>query len=430
VSAPARDPGPQALRAYEAARLRLARMRVAGGAALAGTLREIAATAARTLGVDRVGIWLLIDERRAIRCYQLYDRVRDQHCEGAVLRAADFPAYFAALEERRAIPAADAREDPLTHELGAAYLEPLGIVSLLDAPIYREGLVIGVVCHESAAPRAWTAQERDFAGSIADRVSTAFEEAARRDAEERARVLEAAALESSKMEALGRLAAGVAHDFRNVLAVIIGFTHELRRPGSELPQRARDAAEEIRKAAQRGVDLARDLVGLGREEAQPTRVIDVGEVVEGMAALLRTALGRDHPAEIRSERPFGRVLADRGQIERVVLNLALNARDALPHGGPVAITVSEACVRDDGEEDAGLYTVIEVADQGVGMDAATRERVFEPFFTTKPEGQGTGLGMAIVYRIVERCGGFLHVDSEPGRGTRVRVYLPRVAGES
>jgi len=429
MSAAARDPAQGALRAYEAARLRLARMRVAGGAALAGTLGEIAETAARTLGVDRVSIWLLIDNRRAIRCYQLYERARHQHSEGAVLRAADFPSYFAALEERRAIPAADAREDPITQELGPAYLEPLGIVSLLDAPIYREGRVTGVVCHESATPRPWTAQERDFAGSVADRVSAAFEEAARRDAEERARVLEAAALESSKMEALGRLAAGIAHDFRNLLAVIVGFTHELRRPGAGLSERALHAADEIQQAAQRGVDLARDLVGLGREEPQPTRVIDVGDVVEGMAALLRTALGRDHSAEIRSVRPLGRVLADRTQIERVVLNLALNARDALPHGGPVAITVSEACVR-DGDDAPGLYTVIEVADQGVGMDAATRERLFEPFFTTKPESQGTGLGMAVVYRIVERCGGFLHVDSEPGRGTRIRVYLPRVAADA
>jgi hypothetical protein len=174
------------------------------------------------------------------------------------------------------------------------------------------------------------------------------------------------------------------------------------------------------------VDLAKDLVGLGREEAQPTRVIDVAEVVEGMQGMLRTALGRRHTAAIRSVHPIGRVFADRTQIERVVLNLALNARDAMPAGGTVAITVAEASVR-DGEGAPGFYTVIEVADAGVGMDADTRARLFEPFFTTKPEG--TGLGMAIVYRIVERCGGFLHVDSEPGRGTRIRVYLPRVAAE-
>jgi signal transduction histidine kinase len=425
MSAAAPGPPGQALRAYEAARLRLARMRVAGGESLAGTLGEMVETAARTLEVDRVSVWLLIDEGRAIRCFQLYERRDHSHCEGALLRATDFPAYFAALESRRAIPAADAREDPATHELGPAYLEPLGIVSLLDAPVYRDGQVIGVVCHESATPRPWNAQERDFAAAVADRVGTAFEEAARRDAEERARVLEAAALEAGKLEALGRLAAGIAHDFRNVLSIIVGFTHELRRPDAGLTERARHAAEEIQQAAQRGVDLAKDLVGLGREEPQPTRVLDVGEVVEGMAGLLRTALGRDHPAEIRTLRPIGRVLADRTQIERVVLNLALNARDALPDGGTIAITVSEASV--GGDEAPGLYTVIEVADPGIGMDAETRERIFEPFFTTKPDG--TGLGMAIVYRIIERCGGFLHVDSEPGRGTRIRVYLPRVAAE-
>lgn len=420
------DAHPDVLRAYEAARLRLARMRVDGGATMAETLAEIAGTAARTLGVDRVGVWLLIDDRRAIRCYHLYERARDQHSEGAVLRSEDFPAYFRALEERRAIPAADAREDPFTQELGTAYLEPLGIVSLLDAPIYREGRVIGVVCHESQTPRAWTAQERDFAASVADRVAAAFEEAARRDAEDRARVLEAAALEAGRHEALGRLAAGIAHDFRNVLSVIVGFAHELRRAGAGLPQRALDATAEIERAAQRGVDLARDLVGLGREEAQPTRVLDVAEVVQGMAAMLRTALGRLHPAEVHADRPAGRVLADRTQLERVILNLALNARDAMPDGGPVTITLDEACLRDgEAEGAAGVYVVIEVADTGIGMDAATRAHLFEPYFTTKPDG--TGLGLAVVRRIVERCGGFLHVDSEPARGTRVRVYLPRVA---
>jgi len=417
------------LRAYEAARLRLARMRVAGGAALADALGEILETAAHTLGVERVGVWLLIDERRAIRCHRLYERPTRQHSEGAVLRAADFSSYFRALDERRAIPAADARQDPITAELGPAYLEPLGIASLLDAPIYRDGAVIGVVCHESATKRAWTAQERDFAASVADRVAAAFEEAARRDAEARARTLEAAALEASRMEALGKLAAGVAHDFRNVLSVIVGFAAELRRMGGELPERARDAVVEIERAAQRGVDLAKEISGLGRDEPHPTRVLDVADVVEGMAGMLRTALGRLHTAEIRSERPVGRVLADRTQLERVVLNLVLNARDATPAGGPIAITVSEACVR-DGDAAPGYYAVIEVADQGTGMDAATRARLFEPFFTTRPPGQGTGLGMAIVYRIVERCGGFLHVDSELGQGTRVRVYLPRVAAEA
>jgi signal transduction histidine kinase len=297
---------------------------------------------------------------------------------------------------------------------------------MLDAPIYREGRVIGVVCHESVAARIWTAQERDFAASVADRVGAAFEEAARRDAENRLRELENAAVEANKMEALGRLAAGIAHDFRNVLSVILGFTHELRRTGMGLPPRALDAAAEIETAAKRGVDLAKDLVGLGREEAQPTRVIDVAEVVEGMAVVLRTALGRNHPVEIRVLHPVGRVLVDRTQIERVVLNLALNARDAMPGGGTVSITVAEASVHDDAGATAP-YTVIEVVDHGVGMDAETRERLFEPFFTTKPPGEGTGLGMAVVYQIVDRAGGFLHVESEPGRGASIRVYLPRVA---
>jgi len=411
-------------RAFESARLRLARLRVAGGAALAHSLREVCEVAARTLRVERVGVFLFVDERRAIRCYELFERRGGQHSEGAMLRAADFPTYFRSLEERRTIGADDARRDALTHELRDAYLEPLGIVSMLDVPIYRGGQVIGVVCHEAAEARSWSNEDRDFAVSVAESIARQLEEAARKDAEAIAEAQEAHLEQLHKMEALGRLASGVAHDFKNVLQVVLGWAQEIIRDPAATAEIA-ESAREIERAGERGAALARELLAFGRDEGCATRVVDVAEVVSRLAPMLQKAIGAAHELVIRCVPPTGRVLIDQSQLERVVLNLALNARDAMPGGGTVEIGVSEISI----EGGSGRYVVVEVSDVGVGMDAATRARLFEPFFTTKPPGAGTGIGMAVVYAIVERAGGFLHVESEPGKGTRIRAVLPRVAAE-
>jgi signal transduction histidine kinase len=408
-------------RAFESARLRLARLRVAGGASLGNVFREATELAARTLQVDRAGIWLFVDGRRAIRCYHLFERAGGEHSEGAMLRAEDFPAYFTALSERRAIAAGEARRDPLTRELREAYLEPLGIRAMLDAPLYRDGEVIGVVCHESRAVRSWSDADREFAASVADRVALQFEEAARKDAEALAEAQEAHLAELHKMEALGRLAAGAAHDFRNVLTAVIGFAHEIKRRTAALPEIA-GAAEQIERAAERGSALARELLSFGRGEASPARVVDPAEVAAGLAPMLRKALGARHELALRCDPGTGRVLLDRAQLERVVLNLVLNARDAMPEGGSVVLRVAEEPI-----EGGPLHVVIEVSDTGIGMDEATRARIFEPFFTTKPEGEGTGIGLSVVFGVVERAGGFVHVESALGKGTRIRVVLPRVA---
>jgi signal transduction histidine kinase len=372
--------------------------------------------------VERVGVWLFVDGRGAIRCFQLYERSKDQHSEGAVLRAADFPSYFRALEERRELPAEDAREDPLTRELGKAYLEPLGIQSMLDAPLFRDGRVTGVVCHEDTRPRSWTVDERSFATSVADMVSLQLEAAARRDAEARIEALGAHLAEVNKMEALGRLAAGAAHDFRNVLAVVLGCADMIAR-SAEATRSIRESAEEILAAARRGTALTNELLSFGRDRPNAACVVNVADAVDAFAPMLRRALGRAHPLEVRREGVASSVLVDPAQLERVVMNLALNARDAMPQGGPVVVTVGEARIEEDDVH--GTYVVVEVSDTGIGMDEATQARIFEPFFTTKREG--TGVGLAVVYAVVDRCGGFVHVESAPGRGTRMRVYLPRVA---
>ena len=424
------EPGPPSaggLREHEAARLRLARLHIGDGVTLADAFRSASELAADALDVDRVGIWLFAADRRALRCEFLFERGKDTHSTGAMLRVADFPDYCRALEERRDIPAGAARSNELTHELAASYLEPLGIVAMLDAPIFRAGEVVGVVCHEHTALRQWTDAERDFAAAMADAVASLLDEDALSDAESRLRAQESYLTDSRKMEALGRLAAGVAHDFRNLLSVVVGYADEIRRASTT--SRITHASSEILETVERAAALVKDLLSFGREEPRTPRVLDVAEVVESMASVLRTAVSATHPIALRCQRPIGRVLVDRSNLERVLLNLVLNARDAMPRGGEIGIDVREEEIA-EGPGKAGVFVLLEVSDTGSGMDAATRDRLFEPFFTTKPSGKGSGIGLAVVYRVVERCGGFLQVDSEPGRGTRMRVFLPRVAAES
>jgi signal transduction histidine kinase len=404
-------------------------MRVGGDRTLLQVLQASMEVAANTLHVERAGVWLLVNEGRALRCFDVFERSKAQHSEGALLQAEDFPAYFAALEQRTNVPAQDARTNPLTSELSSAYLEPLGIVAMLDAPIFQNGKLTGVVCHEHLhTPREWTQEERDFASTVADGVAQRIETAARIEAESRLVNNAEELAELSKMEALGTLAAGVAHDFNNMLSVVLAHANRIATLPDATPRIA-ESAREIEEAARRGAALAQELLTFGRERAREPRALDVVRATEEFTGLLQTAIGTKHQLRIARTGPSGRVLIDRSQLERLLLNLCVNARDAMPGGGSIHVGVGEARVGDAPGGD-GVYVLLTVSDTGIGMDEAVQSRLFEPFFTTKPAGKGTGLGLSIVYKIVERCGGFIHVDSAPGRGTRFHVYLPRIASES
>ncbi len=414
---------------FERARLSLARLHVSGGDAVKAALKAITETAAATLKVERVGIWLYVHGRKAIRCYDLFQSVPRAHSEGAILYAADFPEYFQALESQREIVAVEALTDPLTKRLKDAYLDPLGIASLLDAPIFRAGVVVGVVCHEHVgAPRRWTSAECDFAGTIADSIALKFESAARADAEASRKSLEVHLAELHKMDAVGRLAATIAHDFKNILTVVMAGAQLIAKKAGATPD-IQHLAKQMLEAVDRGNALTTELMTFGRNQQQKTCVLDAAAVVNGMLPMLRTTVGERYPIAFHRDPAVGYILIDGAQLERVILNLVLNARDAMPQGGPIAISVTEASVT-DGILEAGIYTAVEVADEGGGMSSETRARIFEPFFTTKPTGKGTGLGLSIVHRIVDRAGGFAHVASEVGKGTSVKVYLPRVSSDA
>jgi CheY-like chemotaxis protein len=237
------------------------------------------------------------------------------------------------------------------------------------------------------------------------------------------------------MEAVGRLAGGVAHDFNNMMMIIMGFSDFLLTTLPPDDPRWADA-DEIRKAAERAMHLTRQLLGFGRQQLVARSVLSLNEVVSGMERMLRPLLGEDIKLLTRLSVGLGGVEADYGQLEQVVMNLALNARDAMRGGGRLTIETLDVelpegyAYRHTGIDiPAGPYVMLVVTDTGHGMTPEVKGRLFEPFFTTKPTTQNTGLGLATVYSIVAQSGGYIWVESEPGRGSAFKICFPRVDPE-
>ena len=248
-----------------------------------------------------------------------------------------------------------------------------------------------------------------------------------RSIEERKR-LEARMQNSLKMEAVGRLAGGIAHDFNNLLTVINGFSEMiLRNLNSQDPSRTAGQVREIRKAGERASALTRQLLAFGRQQIQSRLKLNLNTVVVDMEKMLTRLIEDDIEIELRLDPDVGYVNADISQIEQVLMNLVVNARDAMPDGGDIHIHTGNVRFEKPPEEDAkaGDYVMLEVSDNGCGIDEQTRSRIFEPFFTTKEMGKGTGLGLAMVYGIVKQSEGIITCDSEVGRGTSFRVFFPR-----
>ncbi len=247
------------------------------------------------------------------------------------------------------------------------------------------------------------------------------------------RSLELQLRQSQKMEALGQLAGGVAHDFNNLLTAILGYGRLALETASETTQR--HDLEEIVKAASRAASLTKQLLAFSRRQVVETTIVDLNLLIVDMVTMLRRMIGEDVELATTLAAGLSHVRADRSQLEQVVMNLVINARDACEPGGRIRLVTDGADV--DGATAAvipglnpGAYVTLSVIDDGAGMDEATRSRLFEPFFTTKPRGQGTGLGLATVYGIVVQSGGAIEVESESGRGSRFTVYLPREQEET
>jgi PAS domain S-box-containing protein len=271
---------------------------------------------------------------------------------------------------------------------------------------------------------------RDAAGKAIEVVGSWTDITERKLAEETLQQTEAQLRQAQKMETIGRLAGGVAHDFNNLL-MVINANCELALNNLVSDDPCRELLEEVRQSGDRAALLTRQLVAFSRKQVLAPAVLDINALTANMDKMLRRLIGEDVELVTILARGLHAVKADPSQIEQIIINLAVNARDAMPEGGQLTIETSnvelnEAFARLHPEIAPGSYVKLAVSDSGCGMDPETQSHIFEPFFTTKEVGKGTGLGLATVYGIVQQSGGAIEVDSEPGQGTRFTIYLPRV----
>jgi two-component system cell cycle sensor histidine kinase/response regulator CckA len=267
----------------------------------------------------------------------------------------------------------------------------------------------------------WSAQLRDGAGQVKGVVHMVADVTERKRLEEQLH-------HSLKMEAVGRLAGGVAHDFNNLLMIINGYSQMLLS-GTAAGDPARSDLEEVVKAAERAADLTKQLLAFSRRQIVQPKLLDLNSLVLDLERMLQRVIGEDIHLITKLAVNLNSIIADPGHIEQVVLNMTVNARDAMPGGGKLILETSNVCldeeyVRSHLTPEAGDYVMLAVTDNGVGIDAETRTHLFEPFFTTKERGKGTGLGLSTSYGIIKQNGGDIWVDSEPGQGTTFRIYLP------
>jgi len=373
---------------------------------LDAALAEIVRVGADALEVRRVGVWLYNGDRTAIRCRHLHDDRPESKMVCELLRAADHPIYFEAITTARTVAAHDVTRDRRAAELGS-YLERWGITSMLDVPIWVQGRVAGVVCFEHVGPpRTWTPEEERFAASVADFVALAMTAS-------EGQQMEAQLRQSQKMEAIGVLAGGVAHEYNNLLTAVLGHAEILKRNLPDGPERA--DADQIHAAARRAADLTRHLLAFSRKQIVVARVFDVNELISGITPVLRQVIGEDVDLVSRLSPAPALIEADQGQIQQALMNLVVNAREAMPTGGKVTIQTSHV---------AGDRVMIRVTDTGRGIAPEIVPRVFEPFFSTKPRGQGSGLGLSTTYGIVSQAGGEIGVDCEPGSGAEFWMRFP------
>lgn len=383
------------------ARLKLSRLQLDGD--LDRLYRQVAEISAQALNVERVGVWFFDGPGEALHCRMLYD-TRGETPPPPLLMA-KHPEYLAAIRERRYVASNDARTQSNTRELGE-YLDTWHISSLLDAAVYRNGAVVGIVCHEHLGPpREWKREECQFAATVADLLSYFLEVNDRLAAEAQAHALELKLKDAHRLDALGRMAAGVAHDLNNLLGVITAGISVIQRGGGL------DVLAEMEESARHAATLVSQLMSLGRKQTPVAQKQPLDPV---MADLERLLAGHTRPGvKVVFDVEKGlQIWAEAAQLQQVLFNLVSNAQQAMPKGG---VAVLRAHAKKGGVS-------FEVIDTGEGIPPENLERLFDPFFTTRPEGHG--IGLAVVQQLVKQHGGEVSVSSTVGDGTTFRVWWP------
>jgi signal transduction histidine kinase len=387
-------------------------------------LEQSAAALMRHLGLAGVSIWLPDRDPASftLRAAVEWPAAADGTPATLPLTPADLVRL--SVDHQPIVCAASGLVRPV--QAGAAHAD---LADLVAHPLVVEGRLVGIVCALGTRPfqSAELGTLAVAAAEIGRGVDRKRLDDALQDAEMQTRQLQ-------KMEAVGRLAGGIAHDFNNLLTVITGRTYLLmHKLPTDHPHWK--SINTIDATAQRAAQLTRQLLAFSRKQVLAPTVLDLNEVVTGLQEILRRLIGEPIELTVAAAPDLGRSKLDRSQVEQVLVNLVVNARDAMPQGGRIRIETSnveldETLAREDRVGSAGPHVLISVTDTGTGMDEQTRARIFEPFFTTKEVGKGTGLGLATVLGIVQQSGGHIRVESELGVGTTFRIYFPRLASES
>ena len=413
-------------RSKDAARLALTRLTPGDGVTLADVFARACELGAEALRVSRATVWLMVEEGRALRCVDLYERASREHSHGTVMRLADFPQYFAALARRKTLPAESALEDARTSELVAAlpraardHLAPGCADSRRRATSWASS-VSSIRASRVSGPRRSATSPGRWPILLALKLRAA--EVSKLQSVVRGHERRLIGLE--RAEAVSQLAAGVAHDFGNLLMVVSATAAVLLESG-ELGTRNAQLVRQLDQAAERGSALISELRRLGGKAAGKPALVDVAAAVTESLPLLRVLGGARHAVEVLPTACRDRTLIERGRLSRILLNLVKNACEAMPDGGRVEVSVTAVVTEEREGDGLAPYIALAVRDGGSGIPPDLAERIFDPYYTTKPEG--TGLGLAIVRSLVDQAGGFIRMSSEPGDG--LHVHRAAAAGE-
>jgi signal transduction histidine kinase len=401
--------------AIEKARLALERLAL-GDQSLRMAYARLGRMAAELLAVDRVTVWDLDRRSGDLVLAGGHDA---RGAEVATVHVEDLGGYADALATRRVLAIVDTLSDPLAVAMRDGYVRPLAITSLLDAPIYAAGEVVGVVCHEHRGPpRNWTDRDADLALAVAEVASSLRAEHDARRLEHELRGLESRLHDASRRASVLRATQAIAHDLKNVLAAMRASAHVLRARLGD-PNVGRDVADGLEQLAASGARLT-ELLGTEDAETAPSVPIDVDDALAGRAEAYAALTGPDRRFALGLGARGAKVAISASGLDRVVGNLLVNAREATSEGDQVSLSTTLVPTDPAPGERTAVY--VEVRDDGHGLDEATIERLFEPYYSTK--GSGRGLGLSGVQRIVEAAGGWIDVESEPGSGAVFRVVLP------
>jgi PAS domain S-box-containing protein len=401
----------------------------------------------RTLAVSRVGYGTVDVQAETITIERDWNAPGIMSLAG-VLKFRDYGSYIDDLKRGETVVFADAEKDPRTSDRAEA-LKAISAQSVVNMPITEEGGMVALLYLNHAEARDWSEDELVFVRDIAERTRVAVE---RRRAEQELQKLaasleaqvaertadlmraEAALRQAQKMEAVGQLTGGIAHDFNNLLTIILGNLDAAKRHlGDNAEARITRAIGNALVGANRAATLTQRLLAFSRRQPLAPKPTNANRLVSGMSDLLHRTLGETIELETVLSPRLWQTEIDPHQLENAILNLAVNARDAMPEGGKLTIETANThldrnYIAENAEVTPGQYVAICISDTGSGMDAETAAKAFEPFFTTKEVGKGTGLGLSMVYGFVKQSGGHLKIYSEPGHGTTIKIYLPRLQG--